>query len=654
MSQWYCRECNHSYSKGTGGDKCPVDGAILVPAETLRNYTSAHWLGRTISDRYLVFDVLGVGGFGAVYRALDTAQLMNVAIKIILPSADVVGADVKGRFRQEAQLLEELDSKRIIEVYEIGEFEGTLYMVLELFPGRPLDSLLTESGPLKIARAIHITSQVLDGLAIAHVRGLIHRDLKPGNILVDEFKDDEVKLIDFGIAKVIGARAEDSPKTGTGLVLGTVRYMAPEQLKRDGLVSPQTDLYSVGILFYEMLVGQTPYDGSPAEMAAAQLYSAAPLLPRNVATPELDQWFARVMAKSPSERFVDALTMQADLVHSVFDETTTEKRADYLSFTKRRSAVGQLPQLPDEVAPLATPGIFQGDGLDSDGEFPPETHRLNAGHIASILSPLIPAVDQKGAVQTPSHTDGDEDDGFTEEMNIADISLAQLPYYRPVDVLGESGGNVFESDDLVMPETEVLPRVVAKLDDEQEISDSDIIFDDTPHVDLDDEMTTRMNSEIVGSLLQELRPSVAIEEPLTSGNPPPLGGLPSTDGPQRAPIKPIETDVKMGSKGRLSRYVKMGLALALGSIAVFMIYQGGWGKVTNGSEVAVEATSKLDKKAIIEDITRSVSLCDCSRARRLFRVLIAEQMDISDGKISQVVKGCQMPSFGRCEGAAAP
>jgi len=304
---------------------------VLVPEATLIKYRGSSLLGRTLAERYGVFDILGVGGFGTVYRAYDSRIDSDVAIKIILPEADIIGADSKARFRQEADLLAQLKSNRIVRVFDIGETDGLLYMVLQLVPGKPLKQLLKENGALGLERAVSITAQVLEGLSDAHAMGLIHRDLKPGNILVDQDREDDVKLIDFGIAKVMGAHQDEAPKTGTGLVLGTVRYMAPEQLREDGLASPQTDLYSVGILFFEMLTGRPPYNGSPAEIAAAQLYAAPPDIPEAFGIPELSDWFGRVMRKSPTERYVDALTMRADLVHAMPNETTIEKSSgDYL------------------------------------------------------------------------------------------------------------------------------------------------------------------------------------------------------------------------------------------------------------------------------------------------------------------------------------
>ena len=140
--------------------------------------------------------------------------------------------------------------------------------------------------------------------------------------MVNEANDDGVKLIDLGIAKVLGAK-DSVPKTGTGLVLGTVRYMAPEQLKRDGLVSSQTDLYSVGLVFYEMITGRTPYDGSPAEMAAAHLYHD-PLQFLGLTGQNLSTLGLRVMCKSPDERYLDALTMRADLMQCQGSDTIME------------------------------------------------------------------------------------------------------------------------------------------------------------------------------------------------------------------------------------------------------------------------------------------------------------------------------------------
>ena len=153
-----------------------------------------------------------------------------------------------------------------------------------------------------------------------HKKNYFHRDLKPGNILLTELEGDHIRVIDFGIAKVLAeVESEEGPRTGTGLVLGTVRYMAPEQLKDGGLIGPPSDLYSLGVLFYQMVTGNTPFDGSQAEMAAGHLYKDPPLLPKAVleqfavAARDLQTWLSKCLEKEPENRYEDATTMRLAL-----------------------------------------------------------------------------------------------------------------------------------------------------------------------------------------------------------------------------------------------------------------------------------------------------------------------------------------------------
>ena len=286
--EWRCLLCGRAYADRAAGALCPHDDAVLVPAATAERFGGDALLGRRLAGDYLIFDILGLGGFGAVYRAVDILHGgRHVAIKTIRPGAERHNADARARFAQEARLLERLRNEHIVRVFRYGEADDALFMALELVPGRSLKRILRSRRSVSPRRAVSITAQILDALAHAHALGLIHRDLKPANILVIEHEDDAVKVIDFGIAKVLEAEDDDEgPKTGTGLVLGTVRYMAPEQLRQGGVVGPATDLYAVGRIV-ERLVAE----------------SEAPFA--------LAGWLARMVADDPSDRFARAADARA-------------------------------------------------------------------------------------------------------------------------------------------------------------------------------------------------------------------------------------------------------------------------------------------------------------------------------------------------------
>ncbi len=399
IETFQCPSCGRKYPEAGAGDLCPRDGRVLIPEQTLIHYPGDPLLGMTIDGTYRIYDILGMGGFGAVYRAREGQDGRDVAIKTIRPGADKKGADAHARFLQEARLLAELDSERIVDVYHFGvakvredegqPSDGFLYMVLELVEGLSLKRLLRREKTLSTSRTVDIISQILDGLTHAHAHGLVHRDLKPGNILIVEGARDQVKIIDFGIAKVLETdEEEDGPRTGTGLVLGTVRYMAPEQLREGQEIGSHTDLYSVGVMFYEMLVGQTPFDGSQAEIAAAHLYRKPPPLPAPIATPELQNWFFQVMVKSGLERFPDADMMRISLLRA-YERSAARRVPD----TVRMNSAG-LREMLAHVSEREQPDSDRGVSTHDSGDFESEEPTQDSGQ--SAVQSSIPAVTDEG------------------------------------------------------------------------------------------------------------------------------------------------------------------------------------------------------------------------------------------------------------------
>ncbi|MEE2756606.1 MAG: serine/threonine-protein kinase [Myxococcota bacterium] len=448
MKRYFCRTCGQTYDAQRGGLPCPSDGTPLIAPAAAELCAEAPWLGHAIDDRYRLFDVLGTGGFGAVYRAYDAVSGIDVAIKVVADSSEMVAADAKERFRQEARLLESLQSDHIVDVLGFGEYKNALYMVLELIPGKTLKEMMEESGALDLHTATHITSQILTGLSTAHAQGLVHRDLKPANILVDEDANHAVTLIDFGIAKVIGAQERESPKTQTGMVLGTVRYMAPEQLKKDGLAGAQTDLYSVGVIFYEMLSGQSPYAGSQAEIAAAILYSDSPSLLDLGQAPALNAWFGRVMSKQPEHRYVDALTMKADLIHEICDETITEQLTQK-SVLGAESLTGSLDR------------FGHGSSVDDSDPFHHDSSRLNTDHqidstsMSDYEDTVLEPVDISNFIQASGTEGGRQHKRPGQPTAIISASTRQAPKVETADPQDALDGT--DQDDLKPPATVRIP-----------------------------------------------------------------------------------------------------------------------------------------------------------------------------------------------------
>jgi eukaryotic-like serine/threonine-protein kinase len=257
--------------------------------------------------RYRIQRKLGAGGMADVYLAEDQELGRRVAIKI-LNGRHANDAQFIERFRREAKNAAALNHPNIVSIYDRGNAEDTYYIAMEFLDGRTLKELIVSRGAAPINVAIEYARQILSALRFAHRHGIVHRDIKPHNVLVDA--EGRVKVTDFGIA-----RAGTSQMTETGSIVGTAQYLSPEQA-RGGEVDPRSDLYSLGIVLYELLTGKTPFDGdTPVEIAMKHL-SNAPKPPSKLRPdipPELDMVVLRALAKNPDDRYQSADEMEADL-----------------------------------------------------------------------------------------------------------------------------------------------------------------------------------------------------------------------------------------------------------------------------------------------------------------------------------------------------
>ncbi len=261
-------------------------------------------IGSTVSH-YRIVEKLGEGGMGVVYRAHDEKLDRPVALKFLKPGA----LDEEGRGRrlvQEARAAASLDHPNICTVYEVGEDAGRVFIAMALVDGPSLGDRL-RSGPLRVEESVRIVCQVARGLAFAHQRGIVHRDVKPGNVMVT--REGHVRLMDFGLAKTGGADQT------TTLLVGTPAYMSPEQIRGD-VVDHRTDIWSLGVLTYHMLAGRAPFRGSnPATVIHSVLHDEPE--PLSLVNPEVSMRLSRVvdraMAKRPEERFQGADELLAEL-----------------------------------------------------------------------------------------------------------------------------------------------------------------------------------------------------------------------------------------------------------------------------------------------------------------------------------------------------
>jgi beta-lactam-binding protein with PASTA domain/tRNA A-37 threonylcarbamoyl transferase component Bud32 len=267
--------------------------------------TSDTLINTLFDGRYRIVRKLGAGGMANVYLAEDEDLGRRVAIKILNDRYANDDLFIE-RFRREAKSAAALSHPNIVSVYDRGEAEGTYYIAMEVIEGRSLKELIMTRGPLPIAQALAYSHEMLEALRFAHRHGIIHRDIKPHNILIGE----RLKVTDFGIA-----RAGASQMTEAGSIMGTAQYLSPEQA-RGAPVTASSDLYSVGIVLYEMLTGKVPFSGDSAIEIAMKHLNDAPKPPSKIRPEipeELDQVVLRALAKNPEDRYQTAEEFSEDL-----------------------------------------------------------------------------------------------------------------------------------------------------------------------------------------------------------------------------------------------------------------------------------------------------------------------------------------------------
>jgi serine/threonine-protein kinase len=313
--------------------------------------TTFDTLINTVFDgRYRIVRKLGSGGMADVYLAEDEELGRRIAIKI-LNDRHANDEQFVERFRREAKNAAGLSHPNIVAIYDRGEAEGTYYIAMEYLDGRSLKELVVARGPLPIADAIEATRQVLAALRFAHRKGVVHRDIKPHNVMADA--DGRLKVTDFGIA-----RAGVSQMTEAGSIIGTAQYLSPEQA-RGAAVDQRSDLYSVGIVLYEMLTGKTPFTGeTPVEIAMKHLSDPPrpPSLERPDISPDLDMVVLRALAKSPDERFQTAEEMDAELDRVARGLGVTAATADAATMVLSGADAAATSVIPPRRPPATRPG----------------------------------------------------------------------------------------------------------------------------------------------------------------------------------------------------------------------------------------------------------------------------------------------------------
>jgi hypothetical protein len=356
--------------------------------------------GLLLSDRYRLSHRIAIGGMGEVWAADDTRLARGIAVKV-LRSELTSDPEFVDRFRAEARITASLNHSGIAAVYDYGEVASiaggprdTAYLVMELVIGEPLSAVLARTGRLSVQRTLDVLEQSGRALQVAHARTLVHRDIKPGNVLITP--TGQVKITDFGIAKV----ASHVPITRGGLVMGTAQYLSPEQAT-GGKSFPPSDVYSLGVVAYECLAGIRPFRGeNPLAVALAHVQDEPPPLPPDV-PPSVTALVMRMLAKDPARRFPDGIgvaravvavrggvpaTAPAGLRHSgAFQQSGLSSQA---SPTRIGGALPQ-PAGPAHAVPAYAPPLRQASAPAGPAprSYPAPVHRRTG--IAVLVAVLV-------------------------------------------------------------------------------------------------------------------------------------------------------------------------------------------------------------------------------------------------------------------------
>ncbi len=354
--------------------------------------------------RYRLVRELGHGGMGVVFLARDTELDRDVALKIIVPQL-AGDTDYRARFKREATALTRMDSAHIVAVHDHGEHEGCLYLVTQLVPHGDLLQQINRGGPLAPSTGIDVVLQVLDGLADAHAAGIVHRDVKPSNVLLRR-RDHrfEAYLCDFGVATVPGDHL-----TRTGALVGSFPYMAPERHQGEP-AGVAGDLYSVGCVLWQVLTGTAPYAGTDVEVALAHLQAPIPQLPAGEPFADAVNAVVRTaMAKRPGERFRSAKAMRRDLAKAL---DVAPDRLVLPAGTQIRHSV--LAGVVDTGAATAAPSRRRRTGLAAAG-----ASLLVVGLVAALATLVSPG-NAPGEVAGPAVTTTVTPSGTTSEPGVVD------------------------------------------------------------------------------------------------------------------------------------------------------------------------------------------------------------------------------------------
>ena len=346
---------------------------------------------RVLSPHYELDCEIGRGGMGVVYRARDRRLKRTVAIKVLPPEL-AFRSEIKTRFLREAETAAQLNHPNIVDIYAVDEAEGIGYFVMAYITGDNLAKRLHEHGILGVEETRRTLRDVADALAYAHERGVIHRDIKPDNILIDA-QSGRPMVTDFGIARAVSEG--DSRLTATGIAIGTPTYMSPEQAAGERTIDGRSDLYSLGVLGYQMLTGEPPFiaNSTPAILVKHISETPTPVEQRRSdVPPDLARVIMTLLEKDPADRFPSAAAVVVALDTGRMPASLTR------STTQARTATAAAPSAPASVQPSSLFGATTDGVYPATGPTPDELHRWNAPPVVAFRRKLAPYLFVNGVI----------------------------------------------------------------------------------------------------------------------------------------------------------------------------------------------------------------------------------------------------------------
>jgi tRNA A-37 threonylcarbamoyl transferase component Bud32 len=441
-----CVVCHETYA----GDErfCPRDGGAIVDAD--HDAAADPLVGRTIDGRYVIRRVIGRGGMGTVYAADHVGLDRTVAVK--LASRNDADDTTRARFRREARAASRVAHPNVVQVLDFGSWDSADYLVMELVTGRTLSAVLHD-GPLPPARAVAIARALLDALAAIHGAGIVHRDVKPANVLLSD--GEVVKLMDFGIAKTAGG----ATLTGGDQAVGTPAYMAPEQLLGD-VVDGRADIYAVGVTLFAMLLGDVPFGQTAfTRVALRHLHEPPPLdaLPPGVPAPVVAA-LARALAKAPADRFADAGAFAAALSGGTAapvaepasdGEATVADRPSAARPPERRSSARRAPTAA--IAAVAAPFVavaayfvYDAIAIERAGVAPVDAPRI----APLVVDAAAHVADDQLQLARDAENRGDREQAIAAYREVYAARPGADPLYRIADLEDRLGRNADAARDL--------------------------------------------------------------------------------------------------------------------------------------------------------------------------------------------------------------